>query len=622
MKHPRKIELLAPAKNAETAIEAIRHGADAVYIGAPSHGARKAAANTVEDIARVTDYAHRFGARVYVTLNTLIYPDEIREVERLVARLYSIGTDALIVQDMGLLRMDIPPIALHASTQCDIRTPQKARFLADMGFSQLVLPREMTLEEMRAVSEAVPDTPLEAFVHGALCVSYSGDCQAGFITQGRSANRGECPQICRHRFDLTDSRGNKLIEGRHLLSLRDLNRSELIPEMLEAGVSSFKIEGRLKDAAYVKNVVAAYRKKIDEAIAGNPEKYVRASFGVTDLSFVPDLNESFNRGYTTYFTTSARPTQKMASMLSPKWTGTEVGEVITCRGRSIRARLSTPIANGDGLGYFDTAGMFQGFKVNRAEGADLFPGTPQRIAPGTKLYRNHNRLREEEMERPTARRLIDVGMTLRPTPRGIALDISDGYGHCASASADLPHEQAKKPQTEARADTLSRLGDTDFKSASIDDRCGESFIPLSRLATLRRDAVTALETAIQASHTYDYRGPERTEAKWPEGEALSYHDNVANPKAEVFYRSHGVTEIEPTLETQPKQRRERRVMTTRYCLRRETGHCLLTPSGREWPRELFLESGPDRFRLEFDCKSCRMHLLHLPPNKETAERRR
>ncbi len=261
MKQPRKIELLAPAKNAETALEAIRHGADAVYIGAPSHGARKAAANTVEDIARVTDYAHRFGARVYVTLNTLIYPDEIRDVERLVARLYSIGTDALIVQDLGLLRMDIPPIALHASTQCDIRTPRKARFLAELGFSQLVLPREMTLEEMQAVSETVPDTPLEAFVHGALCVSYSGDCQAGFITQGRSANRGECPQICRHRFDLTDSRGNKLIEGRHLLSLRDLNRSELIPEMLEAGVSSFKIEGRLKDTAYVKNVVAAYRKR-------------------------------------------------------------------------------------------------------------------------------------------------------------------------------------------------------------------------------------------------------------------------------------------------------------------------------------------------------------------------
>lgn len=382
--------------------------------------------------------------------------------------------------------------------------------------------------------------------------------------------------------------------------------------MLEAGVSSFKIEGRLKDTAYVKNVVAAYRKRIDEAIAGSPEKYVRGSFGVTDLSFVPDLNESFNRGYTTYFTTSARPTQKMASMLSPKWTGREVGEVVTCRGRSIKARLSSQIANGDGLGYFDAAGMFQGFKVNRAEGADLFPATPQRIAPGTKLYRNHNRLREEEMERPTARRLIDVGLTLRPTRRGIALDISDGYGHRASASADLPHEQAKKPQTEARADTLSRLGDTDFKAASIDDRCGDIFIPLSRLATLRRDAVTALETAIRASHTYDYRGPERTEAKWPEGKALSYHDNVANPKAEELYRSHGVTEIEPALEAQPKQRKERRVMTTRYCLRRETGHCLLTPSGREWPRELFLESGPDRFRLEFDCKACRMHLFYQP----------
>ncbi len=606
----RQIELLAPAKNAEIAIEAIRHGADAVYIGAPSHGARQAAANSMADIARAVDYAHRFRARIYVTLNTLIYPDEITAVERLVGALYRIGVDALIVQDMGLLRMNIPPIALHASTQCDIRTPEKARFLADAGFSQLVLPREMTLDEMKAVREAVPgNVALEAFVHGALCVSYSGDCQAGFATQGRSANRGECPQICRHKFDLIDASGRKLIQGRHLLSLRDLNRSELIPQMMDAGVTSFKIEGRLKDAAYVKNTVAAYRAAIDRAIAANPDKYVRASIGDSEISFRPDLNESFNRGYTSYFTTGPRPDMKMASTLSPKWIGVAVGRVITCSPKAIKARLDTDIANGDGLGFFNPEGLFQGFRVNRVEGNMLYPASPQAIRPGTQLYRNHNRLREEKLDGDTARRTIDIDMTLRLIPSGIALDINDRYGHSASATLDMPHDEARRPQAEARRNTLAKLGDTDFRLKSLDDRTGMTFIPLSQLAALRRHAVAALECGIISAHPYDYRRPEITEAKWPGPEALTYHDNVANPLSERFYHEHGATSIEPALEQQKGNFKGRRIMTTRYCLRRETGHCLLTPQGSQWPSELYLQSGPDRFRLQFDCASCQMHLI-------------
>ncbi len=608
MGQQRKIELLAPARNAEIAIEALRHGADAVYIGASSHGARSAAANEVADIARVTEYAHRFRARVYVTLNTLVYPDEIPAVERLVKELYRIGADALIVQDMGLLRMDLPPIALHASTQCDIRTAEKARFLAAAGFSQLVLPREMTLGEMQAIHNAVPDTALEAFVHGALCVSYSGDCQAGFVSQGRSANRGECPQICRHKFDLIDSQGRKLIEGRHLLSLRDLNRSNLIPEMLEAGISSFKIEGRLKDAAYVKNTVAAYRAVIDRAIAANPDKYVRSSIGESEITFRPDLEESFNRGYTSYFTTDKRPKAKMASMLSPKWTGTPVGKVIACNAREIRATLTTEIANGDGLGYFTPEGVFQGFRVNRAEGNILYPATRQDIKAGTQLYRNHNRLRENAMSVETARRSINIDVTLRLTQKGVALDVTDSEGKCASASMDLPHDEARSSQEETRKVTLGKLGDTDFKPGSVKDQAGNVFIPLSRLSALRREATNALAAAIAASHPYDYRRRENPEAQWPGAKPLTYHDNVANPLAEKFYLDHGASIAEPALELQKGNFNGRRVMTTRYCLRRETGHCLLTPEGSLWPSELYIQSGPDRFRLDFDCKNCRMHL--------------
>lgn len=605
----RQIELLAPARTADIAIEAIRHGADAVYIGGPSHGARSAAANSVADLQRVVDFAHQFRARVYVTLNTLVYDNEIAQVESLVESLYRIGVDALIVQDLGLLRMKIPPIALHASTQTDIRTPEKARFLAAAGFSQLVLPRELTLAETREIARAVPGTALEAFVHGALCVSYSGDCQAGFVTQGRSANRGECPQICRHKFTLEDASGRAIITDRHLLSLRDLNRSSMIAEMMDAGISSFKIEGRLKDAAYVKETVGAYRRIIDEAIAAAPARYERSSIGVSELSFSPDLSESFNRGYTTFFTRDSRPAGKMASVLTPKFTGVPIGRVIASTPRFISANLNCQIANGDGLGYLGADGQFCGFRVNRVEGNRLFTAEPRKIPVGTELFRNHNRLRQEKLASSTATRTIPVAMTLRPVPAGIALDAETIYGQSVTATLPVPVEKARSPQAEAHRAALSKTGDTVFSCTEITDNCNELFIPLSRLTALRRDVLQLLSRAIKATHSFDYRQPEDKEAKWPGSTALTYHDNVANHLAAEFYDNHGAEVSEKALEVEMPSDKELRVMTTRYCLRREYGRCLRTPQGSLWPRELYLRDESNRFALEFDCSNCRMHLL-------------
>lgn len=610
MNSPRSIELLAPAKNAEIAIEALKHGADAVYIGAPSHGARSAATNTIADIERVASVAHKFRARVYVTLNTLVYDSELQAVERLVKQLYRAGVDALIVQDMSLLCLDLPPIALHASTQCDIRTPEKARFLADAGFSQLVLPRELTLEETAEIRRALPDdVALEAFVHGALCVSYSGDCQAGFATQRRSANRGECPQICRHSFDLVDGRGNRLIENRHLLSLRDLNRLSLLPELLAAGVSSFKIEGRLKDAAYVKNTVAAYRQALDRIISQNPELYRRASVGESEISFTPDLDESFNRGFTTYFTTAAKPTGKMASVLTPKWIGREVGTVITSSPKQIKASLSAQLSNGDGLGYFNSEGRFSGFRVNRVEGNVIYPASTVNIARGTKLYRNNNKQREDALAAETARRTIDIDLTLRQTPTGFAVDACTKFGPAVTLAETADIQPARNNQAQQHRKTLCKTGDTIFQVDTLTDLAQDAFIPLSLLTDVRRRVLSELERNILATHPLELRRRESADAKWAGEPTLTYHDNVANRLSHRFYTDHGATSIQPALETGTRPAGPLRVMTTRYCLRRECGHCLLTEAGRDWPRDLYLVSGPMRFKLEFDCSNCRMHLL-------------
>ena len=611
----RTLELLAPARNDSVAISAILAGADAVYIGASSHGARRVAANSIDAIRRVVDTAHPYRAKVYATVNTLVYDNELADVERLIYQLYRAGVDALIIQDLGLLRLELPPIELHASTQCDIRTVEKARFLADVGFSRLVLPRELSLDETRAIHEAVPSTELEAFIHGALCVSYSGDCRASFMTCGRSANRGECAQICRLPFTLTDPQGQPLVRDRHLLSLRDLNRSDSIAEMAAAGVSSFKIEGRLKDEGYVRNAVAWYSSILDRVVDNSGGLYQRQSFGRSRQGFTPDPERSFNRGFTTYFLTGRAPSSGIASLETPKAIGRPVGTVTRCDRRSITARLTTTLANGDGLGYFDNSGRFCGFRLNRVEGSKLYPATPRDIPPGTLLYRNRDKEWDDIITSAKASRTIAIDMLLEMAGDTLVLSLSDERGLRVSATLpDLDLSQAVTPQETPRRRILEKLGDTIYRPRQVSDLVGPLFIPASALTALRRRAVELLDKSAAATYRFRYRLPEKADALYPSA-TLTMRDNVANRAATEFYLSHGVTSIAPAIETDTPADSGKgvHVMSTRYCLRRELGRCLLTPEGRRWGGggSLYLvATGSDqRFRVDFDCKRCGMDIF-------------
>ena len=611
---PIPLELLAPAKNADIAISAILAGADAVYIGASSHGARKDASNSINDIRRVVETAHPFNAKVYATVNTIIYDHEIHEVERLITSLYHAGVDALIVQDMGILRMDIPPIELHASTQCDIRTPEKARFLADAGFSRLVLARELSLKEITEIHDAVPNTPLEGFIHGALCVSYSGDCRASCMTGGRSANRGECAQICRLPYTLTDSHGNTLTEGKHLLSLRDLNRSDSIGDMADAGISSFKIEGRLKEEGYVRNTVAWYSRILDRVVEGSGGRYVRQSAGESHAGFNPSPDKSFNRGFTTYFLSGKAPVKGVASIDTPKATGTPIGKVMKCDNRSITASLSAPLANGDGLGYFDREGQFKGFRLNRADGNRLYPATPQNIPSGTTLYRNRDKEWDDAISSAKTTRTMRLDMALTKTSgSNIALELTSETGVSATVTMDCGDLcEAVTPQEAPRRRILSKLGDTIYRPGKIVDLIGQHFIPASLLTSLRRDGIAKLDSAARMTYRYSYRLPETPEARYI-SDTASIHDNVANHLAERFYRDHGVNTIVPAAEVKrPQDENGTMVMTTRYCIRRELGKCLLTPGGKSWDNgPLYLVNGTVHLRVEFDCSRCGMNLYSL-----------
>lgn len=603
----RSLELLAPARDAKIAIEAIKHGADAVYMGGPGFGARAAAGNSLDDIRRVVDFAHLFNVRVYVTVNTIIYDIELLQVEKMIASLYQIGVDALIVQDLGVLRLDIPPIALHASTQCDTRNAEKARFLQDIGFSQIVLARELSLKEISDVCSAVT-VPIEVFIHGALCVSYSGDCHASYMAKGRSANRGECAQICRLPYDLTDADGRRIIEGKHLLSLRDLNQSKHLAEIVEAGASSFKIEGRLKDASYVKNTVAYYRRTIDRIIESNPERYRRASTGETDVRFNPALEKSFNRGFTNYFLID-KNLRSIASIDTPKSQGEIVGKTTSMRGNAIKAYLYSPLANGDGLGYFNESREFCGFRLNRIDGDTLYPANPVSIPRGTTLYRNKDKRFDDTLAADTASRIIDIDMNLRRIPSGIAIDITDTRGASATVRLDVSLDAAKTPQQQARQRILAKLGGTIYRLRTLTDTLGDVFIAASTIADLRRSAIQALERSHRASYSFDYRQPEQAEVKYPDSE-LSYHANVANHLAKELYSQHGVDTISPALEISNENKADNHiVMTTRYCLRRELGCCLKSNHGNDLPRTLYLKSDNIRFRLDFDCRQCRMKVI-------------
>ncbi len=597
------IELLAPAKNADTAIAALRCGADAVYIGAPTHGARAGAANSVADIASVCEYAHRFNARVYVTVNTLVYENELKGVEQLIRALYQAGVDALIVQDLGVLRLDIPPIALHASTQCDIRTPEKALFLQELGFSQLVLPRELTLDEIQKMRETVK-VPLEIFVHGALCASYSGACYASLMCGGRSANRGECAQICRLPYTLKDSTGQVILRDKHLLSLRDLNRLDDLKSLIDVGVSSLKIEGRLKDDKYVKNVVSAY----DEALRQLGVQ--RISDGSVDRNFIPDVARSFNRGFTRHFLYGGMPPKgSLATFDSPKSVGPVVAIVSSVKGKKIFLQeIYDSIANGDGLNYCGG-----GFRVNRFEEPNIIHVSDNiaGLKAGDKLRRNFDKSFCDQLSTPnSAERYIPLSLSLSLRNSKVILEDNTGVAAVMQLDETTP---AKTSQLETHRKIIGKLGNTIFRLATLDDKIPDVFIPASKLTQLRRQYV---ETLV-ASRIAKFERPLRKS----ENKSIVCHcepANVANSFAADVYKEHGVTgDIPLALEIDKPHGKDVTVMTTRYCLRRELGACLKCQSGKVLPKTLVLYS--DKIQplyLDFDCANCQMlvKIRNFAPN--------
>ena len=606
MSKPIDIELLAPARDADIAIAAIDHGADAVYMGAAHHGARCDAANTLDDVRRACDHAHQYGARIYATVNTLVYDHELHEVERLVHELYGAGVDALIVQDMALLRLDLPPIALHASTQCDIRTPEKAQWLEALGFSQLVMARELTLEEIAAIRQATR-VPLEAFVHGALCVSYSGRCAMSQALKGRSANRGECAQLCRLPYDLVDGNGRTVIAQKHLLSLRDMARADRITEMMQAGVSSFKIEGRLKDAGYVKNVVAYYRRAIDKVIAAQPEIYRRASFGTTDLTFEPAIEKSFNRGFTHYFLDARRPDEgsRMASIDTPKSQGEYLGRAVRCQGNTLTIDTKVPIANGDGLSFADATGTFSGARVNRALGhGTVVLRDVASIPRGTAIYRTADKAFGDLMAKPSATRTIGIDAALRYVHGMLVLTLTDERGIMVTHTLPCELQAAAKPQAERQIAELSKLGGTIYHLNNA-TAAGDTFVPASLLTRLRRETVELLDRTWRMARRMDVRLPEDKAYPCPTP-SLAPADNVANEVARQLYLDHGVTEITTALEAGTPVTGDTPLMHTRYCLRRELGACLKGKNAKRLPPVLLLKSANTLLRVTCDCSRCEM----------------
>ena len=631
----RTLELLAPAKNLECGIAAISHGADAVYIGADHFGARASAGNSVADIHALCDFAHLFGAKVYVTVNTIIYEDELSATQELITRLAEVGVDALLVQDMSTLAMRRVALAkvgrvplLHASTQMDNRTAEKVAWLRDLGFTRAVLARELSVDEIKAIHEAVPEVELEVFVHGALCVSYSGQCYASQCLFGRSANRGECAQVCRMSYDLVDADGRVVVKDRYLLSMKDMCQVDHLEQLADAGASSFKIEGRLKDADYVKNVVAAYSQRLNEIIKRRGGDYRRASWGRVDYAFQPDLAKTFNRGYTDYFLRGRQ--HGLPTMFTPKAFGEFVGTVKDLRGDSFRVSGMAAFANGDGLcfvkdqadGSARQGELLEGFRVNRVEGNRLFPfHMPRGLRRGMSLYRNNDVAFGKALAGETARRVVPVSMEFGATPDGfrLAMTVDTGEGKTLewAVATTFEHQQANRPQEDNIRKQLSKLGGTIFerKGLTIDQDAKGLFIPSSVLAQLRRDAVEAYGKALEKATadvglTRDQEGTGAPARFWSEEyKKYPYLFNVANREARAFYEAHGLSGMEPALET--AEPRGVVAMQCRYCIRYELGFCVRRGGKKpEWREPLTLRLGDGRgFRLDFRCGECQMNLL-------------
>ncbi len=599
----RKIELLAPAKNLECGLEAINHGADAVYIGAPKFGARSAAGNSLDDIQTLVKHAHLYNARIYVTVNTILKEEELLETEKMIWELYGMGVDALIVQDMGITGLNLPPIPLHASTQTDNRTSDKVKFLANAGFRQVVLARELSLKEIDRIHRENPDVALEAFVHGALCVSYSGQCYVSEACFGRSANRGECAQFCRLSFNMVDADNQVMVSNKHLLSLKDMNQLSQLEALIDAGVSSFKIEGRLKDVSYVKNVTAAYRQKLDEILNRRPD-LIKASSGTCYFDFKPQLDKSFSRGFTHYFVNGRD--RDIASFDTPKSLGEEMGTVKEIRGNYLTVAGLKSFNNGDGVCYLDEKGTLQGFRINRVDGNKLFLQEMPEIKQRTVLYRNYDQEFEKILSRESAKRKIAVELLLEDHVFGFSLTLTDEDRNLVTLALPRDKELARSPQTKNLEEQLAKLGNTPFEAIKVEVRFSDNwFIPVSALADLRRKAVDELLTLRSINYKREVSVWKSTSHAYPQTE-LTYLGNVMNSKAHSFYAAHGVKNIAPAFEKQPVE--DAVLMFCKHCLRFSMGWCPVHQKGRSPYKEPYylVSSDGKRFRLSFDCKNCQM----------------
>lgn len=630
----RKIELLAPAKNLECGIAAIYHGADAVYIGAAQFGARQTAGNSTDDIAELTRYAHQFGAAVYVTVNTIVYEKELAALEHLLKQLVEMGVDAILVQDMAVLEIykklkaeyvargyRMP--ALHASTQTDNRSADKVKWLKENGFERVVLARELSLEEITDIHKAHPDVELEAFVHGALCVSYSGACYASQYFFNRSANRGECAQFCRMAFDLKDSDGETLIEDSYLLSLKDMCQLDRLGDLLEAGVCSLKIEGRLKDANYVKNVVATYSEALNAYIAKHTGKYCRSSYGRCTYTFTPALEKTFNRGFTHYFFNGRQ--KDISSFNTPKAMGEYVGYVKEIRRGSFNVAGTAMFANGDGLCFFNRQKKLEGFRVNRVENNRLFPLTmPKNLEPGMALYRNNDIEFERAMQGKTATRKLQVRFVVDVVNGKLTFTATDECGRSANVVLKETPEKAQKSQHDNIVKQLEKLGNTVWTAneISINNSADEFFIPSSRLAAVRRELLEALEDTPVSNHT-DKQAVGETATNSINANNTVYADtiniaNVANTTAQNYYAAHGVKNAPTAFELNSDYKAGSTtapsavppLMTCRYCLRYALGYCVKNGGKRPtWHEPLHLEAKNGiRVRLAFNCAKCQMEV--------------
>ena len=632
---PHQLELLSPARDADIGIAAIDHGADAVYIGGPAFGARATAGNELRDLERLIKHAHRFGSRIFITLNTILRDDELQGARDMAWQVYNAGADALIIQDMGLLELDLPPIQLHASTQTDIRTPEKARFLQDVGLSQIVLARELDLGEIAAIRAATDParTSIEFFVHGALCVAYSGQCYITHAHTGRSANRGDCNQACRLPYQVTDDQGRFIAHDKHVLSMKDNNQSDNLRALIDAGVRSFKIEGRYKDLGYVKNITAHYRTLLDEIIEErqySAEPLTRASSGSTRFLFTPDPDQNFNREFTDYFVNGRQ--EDIGAFDTPKTPGRAIGWVTKVGEDFVELETSDPatiLHNGDGLCYYDLQKELVGMAINTAEPVSalglnkwrVYPNDPitglKDLRKGLEINRNRDMDWVRMLDKKSSERRIGLWAQLGETPNGFELTLTDEDGFAASArtvQAHQPASDAAKAETTLR-EQLNRFGSTIFSVHDISLNLSQPwFIPASALNQLRRDAVIALEAARAAGLPRLQRAqPVEPPVPFPE-DTLSYLANVYNAQAHAFYMKHGVQVIDAAYESKEEEG-EVSLMITKHCVRFSLSLCpkqakgVIGVKGTIKAEPLHLINGKEKLTLRFDCKPCEMHVV-------------